>query len=86
MPPKSPFVKYTPEQIFAYEAVTYVIVAGSDFFDVDGNFFFTKTGAERYYDKLTKQLSIDLKNGTRKERKHARRVLENLRVERMRIH
>lgn len=84
--PKSPFVTYTPEQIFAYESVTYVIVAGSDFFDVDGNFFFTKNSAVRYYNKILRQLGETVQSGTKKERKHAKRVLDNLRVEPMRIH
>ena len=84
--PKSPFVSYTPEQIFAYESVTYVVVAGSDFYDVNGNYFFNKSSAIRHCNKIARQLTEYLRTGTRKEKKNAKRVLENLRVESMRIH
>lgn len=84
--PKSPFVSYTPEQVFAYEAITYVIVAGTDFFEVDGKYFFTKNSAIRYYNKLLRYLGEAVQAGTKKERRDAKRVLNSLRVEPMRIH
>jgi hypothetical protein len=83
---KSPFVSYTPEQVFAYESVTYVIVTGSDFFDVDGKYFFTKNSAIRYYNKILRHLGQAVQSGTKKERREAKRVLNSLRVEPMRIH
>jgi hypothetical protein len=86
MPKKSPFRTYTSEQILKYEAITYVIVAGTDFYDVNGNYFFNKNGAIRNCNKIYRQLMVQMQSGTKKEQRNARRVLENLRVEPMRIH
>ena len=84
--PKSPFRTYTAEQILRYEPITYVIVAGTDFYDVNGNYFFNKGGAVRNYNKIYRQLIVQMQSGTKKEQKNARRVLLNLRIENMRIH
>lgn len=84
--PKSPFVNYTPEQVFAREAIGYVIVAGYTMFDVRGKFIFDKKSADRFYKKILKELMISLGNGTKREKREALRVLRNLRVERLRIH
>lgn len=86
MSEKSPFISYTLEQIFAYEAITYVIIAGIDFFNIDGNYFFSKSKAVRNYNKLARQLSNKILTGTKKERRSAKMILENLRIEQMRIH
>ena len=86
MPPKSPFGRYTPEQIFAAEATTYVVLAGIDFYDMNGNYFFTKGSAVRHYNKIHRQLVIQSQEGTNKQRNNARRVLNNLKIQQMRIH
>lgn len=84
--PKGPFRSYTSEQILASEAVTYVVVVGIEFYNVDGNYFFSKSVAVRHCNKIFRHLLGELHSGTRKEQKNARRVLNNLRVERLRIH
>ena len=86
MPTKSPFVSYTPEQIFAAEPTTFVIVVGSEFYDSDGSYFFTKNSAARHYNKIHRQLAIRLHEGTDEEKAHARRVLNNLIIQPTRIH
>lgn len=84
--PKNPFVTYTVEQILKFEKITYVVVAGMDFYDVKGNYFFKKSAAVRHYNTIRRELMNQAETGTPKQQKNARRVLRNLRIEPMRIH
>lgn len=86
MPKKSPFGRYTPEEVFAFEAVTYVIVVGLDVFDVKGKWVFDKKGAVKYYNKILDELMQQLQHGNKKKKISARRVLNSLRIEPLRIH
>jgi hypothetical protein len=86
MSKKSPYGEYPPEQIFAFEATTYIIIAGTDAFNVKGKYFFDKKSAARFYNKLLVELTDQKTNGNPRQQKHAHRVLQNLRVQPLRIH
>lgn len=86
MAKKSPFGVYTPEEVFASEAVSYVIVAGSDLFEAKGKWVFDKKGAARHYNKILNELMYQIQVGTKKEKVNAHRVLRNLRIEPLRLH
>lgn len=83
---KKAFGNYTAEQIFASEAVTYVVIAGMSVFERNGNCFFTKGIANRNCKKLYAELIKQYFHGNKKERKSAERLLWSLRVEPLRIH
>jgi hypothetical protein len=62
------------------------VVAGIDFYEVRGNYFFNKSGAVRNYNKIRRELMNQAQTGTPKQQRNARRVLNTLRIEQMRIH
>jgi len=86
MSKKSPFVGYSEDEVLSIEAVTYVIVVGSNFYIKDGNFVFTKKSAAYHYNKILRELVGQLVNGDDDEKKNARRVLNNFRIEPLRLH
>lgn len=83
---KSPFGEYSVEDIFASEAVSFIIIAGSDLFDIDGEWLFDERTAVRYHGKILKEVMEQTRTGSKKQKANAMRVLRNLRVERLRIH
>ena len=83
---KNPFVGYTPEEVFAAEAMCFVVIAGHGIFYNDNEWVFDKKTAIRYYTKIAKEASRQLLQGTKKEQKAARHILGNLRIEPLRIH
>lgn len=83
---KSPFVGYTEEEILASEAVSFVVIAGYNVFNNGKQFVFDKATAIRYYNKILKEATRQLIEGNRSEKKNARNILRNLRVEPLRIH
>lgn len=83
---KSPFVAFTPEEVFAAEAISFIIIAGYGIFYSDNDWIFDKKTAIRFYTKIAKEASIQLLKGSKKEKKAARHVLNNLRIEPLRIH
>jgi len=80
------FDDLTPEEVAAVESSTFVIQVGSDLYCHDGHFTFTRRGAIYHYNKIRTELVHLLSDGDKKERQHARRCLENLRVLPLRIH
>jgi hypothetical protein len=83
---KGPFVSYTSEQIFSYEAMLYVIQIGRDILEVDGELFFIKKNANSYYNKILKEILIDYHEGNLKERNRAKNILLNFKILPLRIH
>lgn len=83
---KSPFGDFSIEEVAAAEASTYVIQVGSDLYCHDGAFAFNRRGAIIHYNKIRNELAYIAKNGDAREKKHARRCLENLKVLPLRIH
>ena len=86
MSKKSPFISYTVDEIFAQEAVSYIVIAGVDVFNSRGDWIFDKKNAIRYYNKILNEVMHQLSMGNKKQQFNARRVLNNLRVEPLRIH
>lgn len=83
---KDPFVNYTTEQIFASEAMLYVIHVGQDVFVVDGQWFFVKKAATSYYNKILRAIMRDIYKGTVKEQKKAKKLLGTLKMVPLRMH
>lgn len=86
MSKKSPFIGYSSEQVMAIEATTYVLQVGSEIFNTNGKWVFTKKSAYIYYNKILRELLDQLRNGNNKQRKNAERVLQGLKVLPLRIH
>lgn len=83
---KDPFVNYTTEQIFASEAMLYVIHVGDDVLTVDGQWFFVKKSATAYYNKVLKAIMKDVYEGNPKQQKKARKLLTTLQILPFRMH
>lgn len=86
MSSKSPFAGYTSEEIMAFEAITYVLQVGSEIFNKRGKWGFTKKSANIYYNRVLRELLNQLKNGDKKQRKNAERILLSLKILPLRIH
>lgn len=82
----SPFRNYSIEEIMAFEAESYMIQVGMDVFDMKGSCTFTKKSASRYYNKIRVQILKDYYSGTAKEKKNAKRLLENFKILPFRFH
>lgn len=85
---RNAYISYTVDEVLACEAVTYVIQVGSDLFDSDGKggWFFNKKSAIKHYNKILRVLTEQMNTGTKKERKNAKRVIENLKILPLRLH
>lgn len=83
---KSPFRNYTVEEVMASEAVTFIIQVGSDIYRTNNDCFFNKKSAIRHYNKILRVLLEQIHTGTKKERKNAKRVVENLKILPLRLH
>ncbi|MCX9024622.1 MAG: hypothetical protein OIN85_00835 [Candidatus Methanoperedens sp.] len=83
---KNPFVTYSEEEIKSTESTTFVLQAGSDFFETDGAFLFAEADAHHFYKNILGEVTRQIKEGTRSEKKNARRLLMNLRVMPFRVH
>lgn len=83
---KDPFVNYTTEQIFASEALLYVIHVGDDVLTVDGQWFFVKKAATVYYNKVLKAIMKDVYEGNSKQQKKAKKLLATLQILPLRMH
>lgn len=86
MSKNNPFVGYTVEEIFASEAVTYVIQMGLDVFHVKGKFVFNKKSAVTYYNKILNESVFQLSNGDKRQKANARLILSTLKIMPLRIH
>lgn len=86
MKKKSPFVEYTTDEILASEKNAYVIQIGKDLFSTDTKLSFTKAAADHYYDQIMVALEDQLKNGSKKEKRIAKQIVENFRILPLRFH
>lgn len=82
---KSVFRGYTEEEIADAEECTYIIQAGSDAFEVNGCFVFSKAKANFYYKKIAKELISQLNSGTKKDQKNTMIILHSLKILPLRI-
>ena len=86
MPKKSPFAGKTVEEVFALEALHYIVVAGSEVFYLNGKWIFDQKTAIRCRDRILRGLVKLLETGTKKEQRHARFLIDTIRIEPFRIH
>lgn len=86
MTKKSPFVSYTPEQIFAAENNAFVIQVGLDVFSIQEQWHFTRWSAHAYFNKVIHELKHELKHGNKKQRSEAVEMLGHVRIMPLRIH
>jgi len=82
---KRPFAGITKEQIFRAEANTYVIQIGSDFYQKDGDFAFSRQEAEKYYDILMSNILRTLDEGNEKQYNAAMNCLSSLQILPLRV-
>lgn len=83
--PKSPFKHFSVEEVFAAESCSYVILVGTDFYVNQGRMVFSKQAAARYYNHILNQVVDLMRNGTKKQKEHANRVIMSLKVLPLRI-
>lgn len=83
---KSVFKGYTEDEVMAAEASSYFIQVGSEIFNSKGIFCFNRRSAVIYYNRVLRQVLYQLQNGTKKEKKNAARVLNNLKIQPLRLH
>lgn len=83
---ENPFVSFSPQELRAIEDQLYYIQIGNDVV-TDGHkmTFSQKTTAKHYNDTIEKLL-IGITNGTNKESRIAKRLMETLRIHPLRIH
>lgn len=80
MKEKSPFIKYTPEQVADAEATNFVILLGHDLFSYEGKYTFIKEDAQLYHDQIIEGLLEILDSGTEKEIAEAEVCLFHLKI------
>ena len=77
---KSPFGKYTVDEVIQAEAGNYVIQVGDDLFTYNGKMAFSRQRAEMFYDDIIAGLNDMKKNGSKIEREDAVKCLLLLRM------
>jgi hypothetical protein len=80
MKDKSPFVKYTAQQVADAEAINFVILLGHDLFSYEGRYTFVKEDAELYQQQIMEGLIEILGSGTEKEIEEAEVCLFHLKI------
>lgn len=82
---KSPYGKYSLEDIIQAEAGNYVIQVGDDLFSYNGKMAFSRRRAEMFYDDIIAGLNDMKKNGNDIEKEDAVKCLLLLRMMPFRI-
>lgn len=86
MKEKSPYGKFTLEQVERAEATSFVIQVGEEFFNEDDIYYaFPKEKAEHYLEVAKEGLYIMMKEGSEQERQAAFRSLCDIRILPLRI-
>lgn len=83
---KSPFGKYTQEQVEQAEANNYIILLGHDLFSFEGKYTFGKEDAELYHEQIIGGLMEILENGSAAEKEEAEVCLFFLKILPFRLH
>lgn len=86
MSKKSPFGNYTVEQVFASEAVTYIVQMDYGLFVANGKWIFDKKSASRYYNKILKELVGQIHGNDERQKRSAKRTLLSLKIVPLRVH
>lgn len=82
---RSPYGKYSVQDVMKAEMGRYVIQVGDDLFSYNGKTAFSKDRAERYYYQIWDGLEDMFKNGNKKERADAYKCLIRLQMFPLRI-
>ena len=83
---KSPFRGFTTAEINKAERSSFVVQIGNEYYSKDGNFIFTGSQAEKYYDTLLVNILYTIDNGTTKQVDAAMRCLSRLHIWPLRLH
>jgi hypothetical protein len=84
---KSPFGKYSQEQIEEAESKNFIILLGHDLFcNEEGRYTFLKEDAEVYHDQIRGGLMEILENGSMTEKQEAEVCLFFLKILPFRLH
>jgi len=86
MSEKSPFGKYTLEQVELAEATNYIILLGHDLFHYEGKYTFAKEDAEEFHEQIIGGLMEILENGSPAEIEEAEVCLFHLKILPFRLH
>jgi hypothetical protein len=84
--PKSPYGRFSLEDIVAIEAGHYFIQVGSDIFCYNEKEVFTRDRAEMFYDSIFKDLTAMKEKGDEVAQADAKACLFYLRIHKMRVH
>jgi hypothetical protein len=83
---KSPYVKYSIQDVAAAEAGHYVIQVGSDLFSYNGKMAFNRDRADKLYADILAGLNDMKENGSDLEKEDASKCLVTLMIHPLRIH
>lgn len=82
---KNPFVGYTIREVEEAESCSFIIQIGNSVFSRNGEYVFSKSQAERYYNKLLNSILNTLKDGNETQKHSAKKCLEKLKIMPLRI-
>jgi hypothetical protein len=82
---KSPFKGFTVEEVLKIERNSFVIQLGNDFYNKDGNFTFSESQVNKYYNSILNKILYAISNGTDKQKRDAIKCLSTFRVFSLRI-
>lgn len=84
---KSPFRGFTTAEINKAERNSFVVQIGNDFYsNPDGDFTFTLSQAEKYYETLLSNILYTMDNGNAKQKAAATKCLMRLHILPLRLH
>lgn len=83
---KSPYGKYTIEEIVQAESGHYVIQVGGDLFSYNGKMAFSRARVEKFFDDIFLGLNDMKENGSDLEKDDALKCLSMLKIYPLRIH
>lgn len=82
---KSPFIGLTTQEVNRAERDSFVIIIGNDFYNKDGEYVYSLSQAEKYYEILLENILYTIESGSAKQRNAAIKCLENLHIRPLRL-
>ncbi len=83
---KNPFKNFSLSEINKIERSFYLIQIGNDFYSHDGDFIFSASEAEKYYEMLLQNILNTIDNGNNKQRAAAMKCLIRLHILPLKYH
>lgn len=83
---KSPYGKFSIQDVAEAEAGHFVIQVGADLFSYNDKMAFNKERTEKFFEDILNGLNDMKENGSKEEREDALKCLINLRIYPLRIH